>query len=249
MVFVPPQDISRILMLIVLSMKISVHYGWILQLPTAIQSFRQADDTPWRRTSVIPLWMIRPKKQSVNGNSSNLRRESNSRIGKKRGGFGGTRELPISDDYAVFPALEKRIDDTLIPVAPDGSTTLTNEIYQRLDQIYGFDRFNFENNQNEEDNKQSGFMSLEEMISLSDENDDDPIESDSSPQLNSAKKPLSSLDLSMHLSKLPAFPKLRVLHIDPLVLAVDEFFTEHECDIYVERAKTNQSNTKSNKKM
>jgi hypothetical protein len=196
--------------------------------------------------------MIRPNKQSVDRSSSDLRKESKARIGKKRGGFGGTRELPISNDYAIFPALEKHILDTLIPVAPDGSTTITNEIYQRLDQIYGFPQFNFEYNENQEDESQSGFMSLEEMISLSADSDDDADESATSPRQNSVQESDSLLDLSMHLSKLPAFPRLRVLHIDPLVLAVDEFFTEQECDNYVERARTNNSskkNEKSNKNL
>ena len=36
------------------------------------------------------------------------------------------------------------------------------------------------------------------------------------------------------ISNLSPFSQLRVLHIDPLVIAIDDFFTKEECDRYVE---------------
>jgi hypothetical protein len=38
------------------------------------------------------------------------------------------------------------------------------------------------------------------------------------------------------LDSLPPFSKFRVLHVDPLVLAIDDFFTPKECDSYVARS-------------
>ena len=35
------------------------------------------------------------------------------------------------------------------------------------------------------------------------------------------------------IAELPQFSEFRVLHVDPLVLAVDDFFTDEECDRYV----------------
>lgn len=40
------------------------------------------------------------------------------------------------------------------------------------------------------------------------------------------------------IAKLPPFDKFRVLHVDPLVLAIDDFFTDAECDKYVEMSLT-----------
>jgi len=44
--------------------------------------------------------------------------------------------------------------------------------------------------------------------------------------------PVGPLDLA----KLPPFEKFRVLNVDPMVLAIDEFFTQEECDKYVQLA-------------
>ena len=44
--------------------------------------------------------------------------------------------------------------------------------------------------------------------------------------------PVGPLDLA----KLPPFEKFRVLSIDPLILAVDDFFTAEECDKYIQLA-------------
>lgn len=35
------------------------------------------------------------------------------------------------------------------------------------------------------------------------------------------------------ISKLPAFEQFRVLHIDPLLIAIDDFFTDEECEKYI----------------
>ena len=36
------------------------------------------------------------------------------------------------------------------------------------------------------------------------------------------------------LNILPPFEKFRVLHTDPMVLSIDDFFTNEECDKYVQ---------------
>ena len=35
------------------------------------------------------------------------------------------------------------------------------------------------------------------------------------------------------IANLPQFSKFRVLHVDPMVLAIDDFFTNDECDRYI----------------
>merc|ERR1712176_269128 len=44
------------------------------------------------------------------------------------------------------------------------------------------------------------------------------------------------------ISSLPPFSTFRVLHVDPMVLAVDDFFTPEECDRYVEKSLTPKTN-------
>ena len=65
------------------------------------------------------------------------------------GGFGTAaskkkQSVASADDYAIFPALEPGVKDTLV-ISPDTESDpageLPNEIYQRLDQIYGFSQF------------------------------------------------------------------------------------------------------------
>jgi len=196
------------------------------------------------------------------------------------GGFGRKEaESPAVDtDYAIFPALEPRVQETLVPAALSGG--ITNEIYHRLDQIYGFSEFNYSDAPESSNVEESQIMSFEDMLSAS-------SSSSSSSGLDSLLKPssassssmgssdldsllaaatggeastvLSSLsskpqerpdseesaDISRDLSRLPPFDDIRVLHVDPLVLSIDNFFTDEECDRYIE-ASLNHKNSKGN---
>ena len=123
-----------------------------------------------------------------------------------------------SDDYAIFPALEPGVKDTLV-TAPGEEIPgeLPNEIYQRLDQIYGFSQFNYE--ALEEGEQEGASLSFEDLLSGSfeEEEEDQSKEED-----------------VYQISQLPPFEKFSVLHVDPLVLLVEDFFTPEECDAYVE---------------
>jgi len=166
------------------------------------------------------------------------------------GGFGkSTKSKPeIVDDYNIFPALEPQVLGTLVPPPGDLDVMageLPEEIYQRLDQIYGLPSFNYATDE-------EMYMSLNEMISS-----ETPKPSSSLDELlkpSSASTGSSDLDLllatatgattsleasssssapDLPLASLAPFSKFRVLHVDPLVLAIDDFFTEEECDRYV----------------
>jgi hypothetical protein len=52
---------------------------------------------------------------------------------------------------------------------------------------------------------------------------------------STARNRAQSADLP--LSSLAPFSELRVLHVDPLVIAIDDFFTNAECDRYVSMSK------------
>ena len=164
------------------------------------------------------------------------------------GGFGKTTKSKpdVVDDYAIFPALEPQVLDTILPSPGDLDVTpgeLPDEIYHRLDQIYGFPRFNYANDEEIS-------MSLNEMISSEASKPSSALDdllkpsstssgsSDLDSLLASATGGTASTTTSpsaphLPLTSLPPFSKFRVLHVDPLVLAIEEFFTEDECDRYV----------------
>jgi hypothetical protein len=140
------------------------------------------------------------------------------------GGFGSKtaeRSAKVVDDYSVFPALEPRVVETLVPPGPTSTlpSELPTDIYQRLGEIYGFPRFNYLQQQQEPET-----MSFTDMLSttLTDDDDDDD---DSSNDTDDFELPC--------LASLPPFTKFRVLHVDPMVLSIDDFLTDEECDKYV----------------
>lgn len=154
--------------------------------------------------------------------------------GGSAGGFGGS---PVTerktDDYAIFPRLEPKVLSTLQPtreVLPAGP--LPHEIYQRLDQIYGFPYFNYERKQEETESlTTSGRLS-----DLLAESKSPTVELNdllgSRPSNNDARSEASPPDLA--IDSLPPFEQFRVLHVDPLVLAIDDFFTDEECERYID---------------
>jgi hypothetical protein len=163
------------------------------------------------------------------------------------GGFGGASRthMPPSptNDYAVFPRLEPPVADTLVAAPEDWEQPgpLPNEIYQRLDQIYGLPRFNYETSEP---------VSLDKLMvapkdppSISRNEFDDLLSAAtgrpvSTPPASTFASTPSSADLP--LDALPPFEKFRILHVDPLVLGIDDFFTAAECDRYVALATQNQ---------
>jgi 2OG-Fe(II) oxygenase superfamily len=146
-------------------------------------------------------------------------------------GFGSnaskTRKSPgvENGDYSVFPRLEPNVLETLIPSPTStfdshGGGALPEEMYQRLDQIYGLANFNFDAGPATKETRAPLPASLTEMLSVQ----SDPT---------STSNPTS---LRSHLCAIPAFSQFRVLHVDPLVLAIDGFMTMEECDAYVDRS-------------
>ena len=179
-------------------------------------------------SSTLLLWAKKARNKKPKNSSASASSSS--------GGFGAatatTGSSNTKDDYAVFPALEPDVKTTLVAASAEQDSALRNEIYQRLDQIYGFSNFNYEtaaenDDNNDGDGNSGGMMSMEDLISgnLSEEDDDD----------------IATDDFS--ISQLPAFDDndIRVLHVDPLVLSVDNFFTPEESDAYVAMPLTDKS--------
>jgi predicted 2-oxoglutarate/Fe(II)-dependent dioxygenase YbiX len=161
------------------------------------------------------------------------------------GGFGSsvvtnTKTAPggpkVVDDFSVFPALEPQVKETLVPAVAQPSRTdageLSNEMYQRIDQIYGFSSFNYPTDKQEEEEESETTMSFEDMISASSTNNDD----DDNEIVEATNR---DLELPC-LASLPPFDKFRVLHVDPMVLQIDDFFTDEECDRYVTMSLTDK---------
>ncbi|KAL3910945.1 MAG: hypothetical protein SGILL_007484 [Bacillariaceae sp.] len=196
------------------------------------------------------------------------------------GGFGKVaaavaKPKPKSDskneDYSVFPALDPNVAETLVSAPAslqEESGYLPAEIYDRLDQIYGFPNFNYETTSTTEleedeetdDNDELSFGDLlaaappsesttstktNTKSSLSDNDFADllsaatggpvpPSSPSSSAAADSSPTSKTATNLRRDISKLPPFEKFRVLHVDPLVLAIDDFFTDEECDRYID---------------
>jgi len=155
----------------------------------------------------------------------------------------------------------------------DNGSSLAEEIYDRLEDIYGLGKFNFggdgaiyksiavvgSNNDDKDGDVVSDVAysrsdslfndiltggsgkgsknngpanSLDELLS--------PASLISSPNLSTDDTSSlfpnieSNEQSSFDLNSLPPFQKFRVLHTDPMVLAIDEFFTSEECDKYVQ---------------
>ena len=188
------------------------------------------------------------------------------------GGFGkavATPEVPPDNDYSVFPALDLEVVKTILS-SPDEfqrpGPLLPDEVYDRLDQIYGFPKFNFpalNADGPESTTSSSRLLSLKEWMSSSSTPDDEGLSSTSSStsSSSSSSSKMSNLEFADLLAsatgdqspfplsatvsptvdrtpmeaiaRLPPFTNLRVLHVDPLVLAVDDFFTDEECARYI----------------
>jgi predicted 2-oxoglutarate/Fe(II)-dependent dioxygenase YbiX len=128
------------------------------------------------------------------------------------------------NDYKVFPRLEAAVQHSLVPaprILAQESGVLTDEVYDRLEQIYGFPNFNYAS---------PSASPLANLLSIPHDDDDD-----------------SASELAQSLQCLPAFDQFRILHMDPLVLVLDEFFTLDECDRYVHQSLQHQDGTVENR--
>mmetsp|Transcript_13618 Transcript_13618/g.28960 ORF Transcript_13618/g.28960 Transcript_13618/m.28960 type:complete len:505 (-) Transcript_13618:23-1537(-) len=207
-------------------------------------------------------------------------------VGGAGGGFGKKtaaviEAIDVDDDYSAFPPLEPSVKETLVPATPeirDDAGELDAEIYARLGQIYGFEWFNYAEDEDpsvaEDDSADEGSNSKEDAMAAPSLSFDeilsggsDASSSSSSPgfgDLLGASKASASSDFAdmiaeasggststtatkpkadptapvgkVDLAKLKPFNRFRVLNVDPMVLAIDEFFSEEECNSYIERA-------------
>lgn len=169
------------------------------------------------------------------------------------GGFGRVKQIKKANevvDFSVFPALDGAVAETLVPSVSElfnESGELPDEIYDRLDQIYGFPDFNYIA-------PQEDTVSFADLISAPTTSTESKISDNHFASLLAAATgeidytpsdrlsvECSSIDA---ISTVEAFSKMRVLHIDPLLIAVDDFFTDDECDRYVAMSTTPSKNKK-----
>jgi hypothetical protein len=216
----------------------------------------------------------------VKGGGGTTKRSSNKDEKQQRSIFGKKvveTTVKADDDYAIFPALEQPVFNTMIPSIPllfYEAGVLPDEMYDRLNQIYGFPDFNYlqESSSKQQSatasKEETPVLSFEDLMSVasSSSSSSDPLDGlfrstkKTSKPLNNDLNELLSLatgssndpsDLSSFtkkdspsssssssayecLQKLQEFTDFRVLHIDPMVLAIDNFFTDEECDRYIE---------------
>ena len=204
-------------------------------------------------------------------------KKSNTSNNKTGGGFGtssptATKPKKSSvNNSAAFPKLEPQVRQTLRP-SPNlnfinnehSGTVLAEEMYDRLEDIYGLEKFNFggvgaiyksigvvgdEEEKEVEvvegggggssssslfDDILSGGGSSAATASLSG-GSSDPLEQLFGPApAPSSESNTEATTAAFDLNILPPFEKFRVLHTDPMVLSIDDFFTNEECDKYVQ---------------
>eukprot|EP00980_Cylindrotheca_fusiformis_P014782 scaffold4026_cov117-Cylindrotheca_fusiformis.AAC.17 len=179
------------------------------------------------------------------------RKKKKKKTHASNGGFGrvAVKEENETHDYSVFPALEQSVSETLIPSPKELQTAageLPDEIYDRLDQIYGFPVFNYEVSE-ADDSMHPTKTSFEDLISSAGPSENSPRTAGTKMTDSGLRDLLATAtgkDVASTIPRpedstidaifnLPPFKEMRVLHVDPLVIAVDDFFTEAECDRYV----------------
>ena len=214
----------------------------------------------------------------LNASSKKKTKPKSSNAAKKKAGAGFGSSSPAaatatkvkrnneSTNSIQYPELDPQIRQTLIPSPnidfinnEDSATILDEEMYDRIEDIYGLEKFNFgaegaiyksiglvtsdgdkendvgnvvEENSTKEDNSSSLF---DDILSGGGSTfsafggGSDPLE-----ELFGKSSSPASPSTSFDLNSLPPYTQFRVLHTDPMVLAIDDFFTTEECDKYVQ---------------
>lgn len=196
---------------------------------------------------------------------------------QKSGGFGAaptSSRKGSKKDTIKYPELEDKVLQTLVPSSSSVCSILSEEMYDRLEEIYGLEKFNFggENaiyksigtiDSSSSSSNDSGDVTegndgslfddilsggssssqssnaLDDLLSPSTLSTpaislDDLLPSDNAQEKSSTQESQSSTSSTFDLNNIKPFEKFRVLHVDPMVLAVDDFFTEEECDKYIQ---------------
>ena len=196
------------------------------------------------------------------------------------GGFAkkveATKSTGLDDDYVMFPKLEPNVCETILQTPPsvmeeiERSGSVPLEVYDRLEQIYGFPNFNHEvssvekirEEQQNNDEEEDGSFSFEDLLaapspSVPNTNTKDTAttssdfsdliaaatgggggqvetqQQDSSSNDNKEKNAVAKSEMRNAISSLPQFEKVQVLHLDPLILQVDDFLSEEVSNILV----------------
>ena len=186
-----------------------------------------AFSTQWSKETLLSFAL--PAKKKTKG----------TKLASPTGGFGGGNMVDAShpspgtskghDDTAAFPELEPEVAKTLLAFYGDNSKAqdLSTEIYERLAGIYGFRSFNYLIDDAPD-------MTLEDLLSSSPAKSSNLADMLQSPPIGNLA--IKGQPAAFTLSRIPAFDKFRVLHVDPLVIVVDEFFTPEECDEYIQKS-------------
>ncbi len=211
-----------------------------------------------------------PPLVAMHSKSASGRKKNNAPL-NKGGGFGfksPSSNASKDDGDIVYPDLELNVIKTLVPAPIDGTTeggVLSEEMYDRLKDIYGFDTFNF-----------GGTGAIYKSIGLVDKRSngggvtgnaakastlfDDILSGGTSTRgvgdtlspslttslLHSIEKVATSKNQSysssFDLNSISPYEKIRVLHVDPMILAIDDFFTMNECDKFVQMSIDSERN-------
>lgn len=195
-------------------------------------------------------------RRSNRGGGFQTNRQNNNKI-SKRGDVTANRGTDLSkkqheqtlvdnkkdhkDDTTIFPPLDANVLKTMVKSTPalfSESGELPYEIYDRLNQIYGFPNFNYESTQ---PTRSSVNPDADKKDKELDENPLDflvSLQSSTSTRKSELSNMLSERSHVLDcLRKLPPFSQFRVLHVDPLVLVIDDFFSNEECDRYISISK------------
>lgn len=250
---------------------------WSLLYPGEVSSFvlqQPSSSTHSSTQTALFLAKVKAKAKAKKNKSKGSGAASGGGFGKVATKTDDQSKPRPDDDYAIFPALEPQVQQTLESTPPamtediESNGSLPVEIYDRLDQIYGFPDFNFEQSPGGEESNDSddgesfsledlmagpsssldiskttgtpkgntqGTLDLNELLAAATGGPVDTLptmgSNDSSGDDSSAAE---KEEMRNAISSLPSFEKINVLHLDPLVITVDDFFTEDECDRYVE---------------
>jgi len=214
----------------------------LLLLPVLLQ-------TTLSHAFIVVVNVVNPPPSLLSAAAASSKKKRRAVGGRRRSGegFGSSSSTTISrddgdGDIIVYPELDPQVVKTLVPYnyeqggrGSGGGGILPMEIYDRLDEIYGFDKFNFGG----ENAIYKSIRTTETTTTTTTTTDVDAPSLFDDILSGGGHSTLASSDdkshhVSFDLNTIPPFKHFRILHTDPMVLAIDDFFTMEECDRYVQ---------------
>ncbi|KAL3798685.1 hypothetical protein HJC23_004436 [Cyclotella cryptica] len=220
---------------------------------------------PRRVAFTSSSWTPRPSKTFLSASKSNsYKKKKNPQSSNGRAGFGKSppQRSPPAEASIIYPQLEAQVRQTLVPSPTDGTNErsggiLSEEMYDRLEDIYGLDKFNFggvgaiyksigvSSGEEEHSDQRDATAAVGGSGSLFDDilnggsvDRDNTLDglfgSSTSKKIGNKESTKYASNQGYDLNLLSPFTKFRVLHTDPMVLAIDDFFTPSECDRYIQ---------------